>query len=98
MVTSPPSQWITSVKILTRELKVLLNLICECLRKASVARCEIDLLGRTIYCGHWCCRSCGSQERFIIFDAETSVQVLFGGLKVGTGIQIVATVCKKATI
>jgi hypothetical protein len=84
-VTSPPLQWITSIKILIRELKVLLNLICEHLRKV-------------IYCRGWCYRSRWSWEWFIVLGTEMSMKVLFGSLKVGTGIQIITTVCKKATI
>jgi hypothetical protein len=97
-VTSPLSQWITSIKIFTRELEVLLNLVCERLRKVSVARCEIDLLRRVIYYKGWCYRSWRSWEWFIILGTEMSMKILFGSLKVGMGIQIVTTVCKKATI
>ena len=97
-VTSPPSQWIAGVKILTRQLEVLLNLICERLRKVSVVRCEIDLLGRTIYCGGWCDRSCGSWERFVVLGMEMGMKELFGGLKVDKCIRIVTAVCKKAAI
>jgi hypothetical protein len=97
-VASPPSQRITSVKILTRELEVLLNLVGKRLRKASVARCEIDLLRGAVYCRGRCYRSCGSWEWFVILGTEMRVKVLFGSLKVNASIQIVATVCKKATI
>ena len=63
--TSPPLQWITSVEVLTRELEVLLNLVCERL-KVSVAGCEIDLLRRAIHCRGWYYRSCGNWEWFVI--------------------------------
>jgi hypothetical protein len=32
------------------ELEVLLNLICECLRKVLVAGCENNLLRRAVHC------------------------------------------------
>lgn len=80
-----------------RELEVLLNLVCECLRKVSGARCEIDFLGKAVYCRGWCCSRCGSWERFVILGTEMGVKVLFSGLKVGTRIKIVTAICK-ATI
>ena len=81
-----------------RELEVLLNLVCECLRKVLVARCEIDLLGGAIYHRGWCYRSCGSWEWFVVLNMEMGVKFLFGSLKMSTGIQIITTVHKKATI
>jgi hypothetical protein len=69
-----------------RELEVLLNLVCECLRKVSVARCEINLLRRVIYCRGWCYRSQWSWEQFIVIDMKMSIKVLFGGLKVGADV------------
>src|SRR5712672_1365988 len=42
MVASPPLQWITCIEIFTRELEELLDFVCECLRKVSVLRREID--------------------------------------------------------
>jgi hypothetical protein len=51
-----------------------------------------------VYCRGRCYRSCGSWERFVILDTEMGVKFLFGSLKVNAGIQIVATVRKKATV
>jgi len=54
MASSPPSQRIASVKVLTEnlteELEVLLDLVCECLRKASIAGYEIGLLRGAVHC------------------------------------------------
>ena len=97
-VTSPPLQWITSIEIFTRELEVLLNLVCKRLRKVSVARCEVDLLGRATSCRGACHRSCGGRLWFIILDAEMGMKTFFGSIKLGAGIQIIATVCEKPTI
>ena len=95
----PPLQWITGIKILTRELEVLLNLVHECLRKVSEARCKVNPLRRGVYC-RALCRSCQDLEwpRFIILDMEMGMKDLFGSIKLGTGIPIITTVCEKTTI
>jgi hypothetical protein len=91
-------QRITNIEIFTWGLEVLLNLICERLRKVSIARCEVNLLGRADSCRGSHYRSCGGRPRFIILDAEMGVKNLFGRVKVGAGIQVVTAVCEEATI
>jgi hypothetical protein len=98
MPSSPPLQRIAIDKILTRKLEVLLNFICERLRKVSVARYEINLLQRAVHCGGWCHRSCGGWAWFVVFGTEMGMKAFFGGFKVDSGVRIITTVCEKAAI
>jgi len=97
--TSPPSQGITGVKVLARQLEILFNLICLHLGKVPVARDKVNLLRRAAGCGtRYYGSGCGNGKWFLILRMETGVELVFGRLEMGMGIKIIATICKEAAI